>query len=137
MAVRSSALDEDSPRASPVGRHLTLLAVAGATAVVEAARRDRVSAAYRDARGLPGVVRGAGQALVEGTLTPEKEIVHRGGRAGSLAIGVLSAAQMREVEMLAVTLETREGHPVGFERADEPGTLQLFRCRPVTSLAPA
>jgi phosphoenolpyruvate synthase/pyruvate phosphate dikinase len=82
-------------------------------------------------------VLGAGQALVEGTMTPERTIVHRGAqRAGRPAISVLSAAQVREVATLAVTLEAREGHPVDLECAYERGTLQLLQCRPLTRTAP-
>ena len=63
VAVRSSAIDEDSRDASFAGQHETILGVRGADAVVEAALAVRASAtseraaAYRREKGIDGVPR--------------------------------------------------------------------------------
>ena len=63
VAVRSSAVGEDSVQASFAGAHLTLLGCVGGDAVVEAVRAVHASAAapaalaYRDQLGLDGAIR--------------------------------------------------------------------------------
>lgn len=63
LAVRSSAVGEDSRTASFAGAHLTVLGLVGADAVVDAVRRVHASAvdpaalAYRDRLAVGGAVR--------------------------------------------------------------------------------
>lgn len=182
VAVRSSALGEDSEAASFAGQFSTELNVIGAEAVQAAVVRCWQSAhseqaeSYRRQHGrqdegpqmgvfilqmvqadsaavafsvnpvtgrqdevVVEAVRGLGTALVGGTATPARDLLHKQGDALYIVERhpaenpVLSDAQAIEVARLAVALERHEGKPVDVECAYQDGTLYLLQCRPVTA----
>jgi pyruvate,water dikinase len=99
VAVRSSAVGEDSSDASFAGAHLTVLGRVGGDAVVESVREVHASAvhpgalAYRDRLAVDGairmgvVVQEMGEAVVSGLVTPDHIRASSDGRILESVIG--------------------------------------------------
>jgi phosphoenolpyruvate synthase/pyruvate phosphate dikinase len=105
---------------------------------------------------------GLGESIVGGTVTPDTYLVSKAdmrnvsrriaekGRMTVIASGgtrevevprflrgqpALRENQVMEMAHLAMTLETRMGHPVDVECAYQAGRVYLLQCRPITTLA--
>jgi phosphoenolpyruvate synthase/pyruvate phosphate dikinase len=185
LAVRSSAIGEDSAGASYAGLHETELDRSIAE-VRDAVRRcwaslwSRPALAYRVRRGLPldgaamavvvqelvpadaaavaftrhpvtgredqlvlTAVRGLGDAMVSGTITPDTYIVDRASRRvleltpGDDIERPLDAPALDALVELILEVERRFGAPVDIEAAMAAGTWYLLQARPITTGAPA
>ncbi len=179
LAVRSSAVGEDSQAASFAGIHETELDVAAAD-VPAAVRRCWASlwseraVEYRSARGLPqdaamavvvqvlvpaeasavvftrhpvtgrddqvvvNAVRGLGEALVSGLVTPDELVLDKPTLRAvhvSTANGaaVLDDDQLHALGSLARDLESTFGSPIDIEAALAGGSWHVLQARPITA----
>ena len=181
LAVRSSAIGEDSSAASYAGLHETELdrsvdEVPGAVSRCWASLWSRPALAYRVRRGLPldgaamavvvqelvpadaaaviftrhpvtgrddqvvvTAIRGLGEAMVSGTVTPDTYVVDRAGRGiaeftpGDDAERPLDAAALDALVDLVLDVEARYGAAVDVEAAMSAGTWYLLQARPITT----
>jgi len=82
-------------------------------------------------------VRGCGEALVGGQVTPEEIVVGRGTwtvrRRDSPAGQVLSEAQAGQLARLGEQIEAHYGHPQDIEWAWADGQLYVLQARPITT----
>jgi pyruvate,water dikinase len=185
LAVRSSAIGEDSAGASYAGLHETELDRLVAE-VPDAVRRcwaslwSRPALAYRARRGLPldgaamavvvqelvpadaaavaftrhpvtgredqvvlTAVRGLGDAMVSGMITPDTYVVDRASRTvleltpGDDVERPLDAAGLDALVALVLDVEAKFGAPVDVEAAMAAGTWYLLQARPITTGSPA
>jgi phosphoenolpyruvate synthase/pyruvate phosphate dikinase len=87
-------------------------------------------------------VRGLGDAMVAGTVTPDTYVIDKGSRGilelqpGEDPAGpALDAAALAGIVDLALAVETGFGAPVDVEAAHSAGTWYLLQARPITTLA--
>lgn len=87
-------------------------------------------------------VRGLGDAMVAGTVTPDTYVIDKGSRGvlelepGEDPAGPpLDAAGLAGIVDLALAVETGFGAPVDVEAAQSAGTWYLLQARPITALA--
>jgi len=82
-------------------------------------------------------VRGCGEVLVSGQVTPEEIVVGRGTwtvrRRDSPAGQVLSEAQAGQLARLGEQIEAHYGHPQDIEWAWADGQLYVLQARPITT----
>src|SRR5436309_2202887 len=136
VAVRSSAIGEDSGDASFAGQHETVLDVGGVDAIVDALLEcwrsvysDR-AAVYRRQRGMTGTPRIA--VLVQVMVPADALAIASRTTANG---GVLPDRDIAGIARLAMQLEKVMGGPVDIECALRDGELHLLQCRPITTLA--
>jgi rifampicin phosphotransferase len=89
-------------------------------------------------------VRGLGDAMVAGTVTPDTYVIDKASRAtfelepGEDPAGpALDADGLAGIVDLALAVEAGFGSPVDVEAAQSGGTWYLLQARPITALAPA
>ncbi len=89
-------------------------------------------------------VRGLGDAMVAGTVTPDTYVIDKASRATlELEPGedpggpALDAAGLAAIVELALAVETGFGAPVDIEAAQAAGAWYLLQARPITALATA
>ncbi|MFH5823745.1 PEP/pyruvate-binding domain-containing protein [Georgenia sp. AZ-5] len=160
FAVRSSSVDKDTVEHAAAGRYTTLLG-AGPRDVADAARRVLASAdgapmavlvqsqvpataagVAFSAHPLTGdreqtvvdAVRGLGDRLVGGDVTPEEWVVSGGEAVRSGDDAVLTEAQARRVADLARAVEAACGRPQDIEWAFAGDILYLLQARPITTI---
>jgi pyruvate,water dikinase len=86
---------------------------------------------------LINAVKGLGDKLVSGEVTPDEYIVQNGSlQKGSPDDGVLSEKQVLEVAAAIKQLEENFGCPQDVEWAIEDGSLFILQSRPITALPP-
>ena len=181
LAVRSSAIGEDSSAASYAGLHETELdrsvdEVAGAVKRCWASLWSRPALAYRVRRGLPlddaamavvvqelvpadaaavvftrhpvtgredqvviTAIRGLGEAMVSGTVTPDTYVVDRPSRGvaeftpGDDIERPLDAPALTALVDLVLEVEAQYGAAVDVEAAMSGGIWYLLQARPITT----
>jgi pyruvate,water dikinase len=181
LAVRSSAIGEDSSAASYAGLHETELdrsvdEVPGAVKRCWASLWSAPALAYRVRKGLPldgaamavvvqelvpadaavvafsrhpvtgrddqvvlTAIRGLGEAMVSGSVTPDTYVLDKASRRvvefepGEDAERPLDAAALGGIVDLVLEVEARFGAPVDVEAAMTGGTWFLLQARPITT----
>ncbi|MEM6898044.1 MAG: PEP/pyruvate-binding domain-containing protein [Pseudomonadota bacterium] len=81
-------------------------------------------------------VRGLGEAVVSGEVTPDQYVVDRRGREKKSQTphgGVLSADELAQISALAVQLEDQHGKPQDIEWAIYQSDVYLLQSRPITA----
>lgn len=95
----------------------------------------------RDDQLVVTAVRGLGDAMVAGTVTPDTYVVERASRAvvdasrGDDPEAAIDAAALDALVDLALDVEARLGAPVDIEAAVAAGSWYLLQARPITTLA--
>jgi phosphoenolpyruvate synthase/pyruvate phosphate dikinase len=88
-------------------------------------------------------IRGLGEAMVSGTITPDTFLIDRASRQlveltpGDDIERPLDAASLRELVELVLEVELRFGAAVDVEAAMSAGTWFLLQARPITTGSPA
>lgn len=145
LAVRSSAMIEDGKKHSYAGKFLTMLDVAPdrvmsaikkvrasgprMAVIVQAMIHGDVSGVAFSANPVTGMldeiviesVKGLGDKLVSGKVTPKTEIIRKRGR-------------LTDLEKLVVKAEKYFGYPVDVEWTRKGTKVYILQCRPITTL---
>jgi len=173
VAVRSSALAEDSPTASFAGQHSSFLDVGGgelldsvkkcwdslytqravayrgktkeklsiAVVVQEMISADKAGVIFTinpvtqdKEQIIIEVVKGLGEKLVSGQVTPANYIVSKGLRILERKGALLSDKELLELAKLAIKVEEHYNYPQDIEFAIKKREVWLVQTRPVTGL---
>lgn len=162
LAVRSSSVNEDLADSSAAGRYRTVLGVRGPAAVKAAAREVLASADFApmavlvqqqvDAttagvafsanpvsgdttEALVNAVRGLGDLLVSGDVTPDEWVVTgESARANGGEATAITAGQALEIAHLARRITADRGAPQDIEWAYAGARLFVLQARPITTL---
>jgi rifampicin phosphotransferase len=133
-----------------VRRNLPLDGAAMAVVVQELVPADAAAVAFtrhpvtgRDDQLVITAIRGLGEAMVSGTITPDTFLIDRASRQlveltpGDDFERPLDAASLRELVDLVLEVEARFGAAVDVEAAMRAGTWFLLQARPITTGSPA